>query len=116
MAHATFLAGDVRRTPGSGSVAVPVGGCFEGLSRQLRGDQGAAYALEWFSGQGVSGPFVVYNEEAAAHEREIGWKSAKFLQVIWFMEQDRPGYWEERGYSNTADPWTKTALRAPLDL
>jgi DMSO/TMAO reductase YedYZ molybdopterin-dependent catalytic subunit len=33
------------------------------------------------------------------------WKSAKWLQRIEFTEQDDPGFWETRGYSNNADPW-----------
>ena len=34
-----------------------------------------------------------------------GWKSAKWLKGIEFMAQDRPGFWEVRGYNNNADPW-----------
>jgi DMSO/TMAO reductase YedYZ molybdopterin-dependent catalytic subunit len=34
------------------------------------------------------------------------WKSAKFIRSIEFSAADRPGFWEVRGYSNTADPWT----------
>jgi len=33
------------------------------------------------------------------------WKSAKWLTGIRFVAQDRPGYWEVRGYHNRADPW-----------
>jgi DMSO/TMAO reductase YedYZ molybdopterin-dependent catalytic subunit len=33
------------------------------------------------------------------------YKSAKWLSGLEFMEQDRPGFWEIRGYSNSADPW-----------
>lgn len=33
------------------------------------------------------------------------WKGAKFIKAITFLADDRPGYWEVRGYSNTADPW-----------
>jgi DMSO/TMAO reductase YedYZ molybdopterin-dependent catalytic subunit len=33
------------------------------------------------------------------------WKSAKWLRGVEFTTTDRPGYWETRGYSNTADPW-----------
>lgn len=36
-----------------------------------------------------------------------GWKSAKWLRRIRFVHEDEPGYWEVRGYSNTADPWTE---------
>jgi DMSO/TMAO reductase YedYZ molybdopterin-dependent catalytic subunit len=35
------------------------------------------------------------------------WKGAKWVKEIVFLAQDRPGYWEVRGYSNTADPWTE---------
>lgn len=34
------------------------------------------------------------------------WKGAKFLKNITFLEEDKLGFWEIRGYSNTADPWT----------
>ena len=33
------------------------------------------------------------------------WKSAKWLTGIRFVREDEPGYWEVRGYSNSADPW-----------
>jgi DMSO/TMAO reductase YedYZ molybdopterin-dependent catalytic subunit len=34
------------------------------------------------------------------------WKSAKWLRGIEFMAEDKLGFWERYGYSNTADPWT----------
>lgn len=33
------------------------------------------------------------------------YKSAKWLSGIEFRENDRPGFWEVRGYHNHADPW-----------
>ena len=33
------------------------------------------------------------------------WKSAKWLHGIEFLDQDRKGFWEVRGYNNDADPW-----------
>jgi DMSO/TMAO reductase YedYZ molybdopterin-dependent catalytic subunit len=33
------------------------------------------------------------------------WKSAKWIRGLEFMETDRRGFWEERGYHNDADPW-----------
>jgi DMSO/TMAO reductase YedYZ molybdopterin-dependent catalytic subunit len=33
------------------------------------------------------------------------WKGAKFVKAITFLEHDKPGFWEVRGYSNSADPW-----------
>jgi Sulfite oxidase and related enzymes len=33
------------------------------------------------------------------------WKGAKFVNTITFLAEDKLGFWEVRGYSNTADPW-----------
>ena len=33
------------------------------------------------------------------------WKSVKWVRAIEYMTVDRRGFWEERGYHNTADPW-----------
>ncbi len=33
------------------------------------------------------------------------WKSAKWLHGLEFLAEDRPGFWETRGYHNDADPW-----------
>lgn len=33
------------------------------------------------------------------------WKGAKFVRSITFLEEDKLGFWEVRGYSNQADPW-----------
>ncbi len=33
-----------------------------------------------------------------------GWKSAKWLRGIEFIQQDSPGYWEQRGYHPYGDP------------
>jgi DMSO/TMAO reductase YedYZ molybdopterin-dependent catalytic subunit len=33
------------------------------------------------------------------------WKGAKFVSGIAFLAEDKLGFWEVRGYSNTADPW-----------
>ncbi len=35
------------------------------------------------------------------------WKGAKFVRSIEFSVDDKLGFWEVRGYSNTADPWTE---------
>ena len=37
--------------------------------------------------------------------KRYAWKGAKWVKEIIFLEQDRLGYWEVRGYSNTALPW-----------
>ena len=35
------------------------------------------------------------------------WKSVKWLRGIEFLPEDRPGFWEGFGYSNSADPWSE---------
>jgi DMSO/TMAO reductase YedYZ molybdopterin-dependent catalytic subunit len=36
------------------------------------------------------------------------YKSAKWLRGLKFVQDDEPGFWEVRGYSNIADPWRQT--------
>jgi len=33
------------------------------------------------------------------------WKGSKWISRIEFLTKNKPGFWEERGYSNTAWPW-----------
>ncbi len=33
------------------------------------------------------------------------WKSAKWVNGVEFVAEDRPGFWESRGYHNRGDPW-----------
>ena len=33
------------------------------------------------------------------------WKGTKWIRKIEFLAEDRKGFWEVRGYSNTAEPW-----------
>lgn len=35
------------------------------------------------------------------------YKSTKWLSGLEFLAQDRPGFWEVRGYSNSANPWNE---------
>jgi DMSO/TMAO reductase YedYZ molybdopterin-dependent catalytic subunit len=37
--------------------------------------------------------------------RSYFWKSAKWVKRIEFSRDDKPGFWEVRGYHNEADPW-----------
>ena len=39
--------------------------------------------------------------------KKYAYKSAKWVRKVKFTEQQELGYWELRGYSNTADPWTE---------
>jgi DMSO/TMAO reductase YedYZ molybdopterin-dependent catalytic subunit len=34
-----------------------------------------------------------------------GWKSVKWVRAVEYLTADRRGFWEERGYHNSADPW-----------
>lgn len=33
------------------------------------------------------------------------WKGARWIRKIEFLDRNRPGFWERRGYSDTAEPW-----------
>lgn len=37
--------------------------------------------------------------------KRYAWKGAKWVKKITFSEKDQKGFWEVRGYSNTALPW-----------
>ena len=37
--------------------------------------------------------------------RRYFWKSAKWIRSIELAAADRPGFWEQNGYHNEADPW-----------
>ncbi len=39
--------------------------------------------------------------------KRYAWKGAKWVREITFLDRDILGYWEVRGYSNLADPWTE---------
>jgi DMSO/TMAO reductase YedYZ molybdopterin-dependent catalytic subunit len=60
---------------------------------------------------------LVYQADGAPLPREHGgpvrmitpelyaWKGAKWIQRLELLTENRPGFWEERGYSMTAYPW-----------
>ena len=37
--------------------------------------------------------------------KRYGWKGAKWVKEITFSDRDQKGFWEVRGYSNSALPW-----------
>jgi DMSO/TMAO reductase YedYZ molybdopterin-dependent catalytic subunit len=37
--------------------------------------------------------------------RRYFWKSAKWVRSVELTREDRPGFWEQNGYHNEADPW-----------
>lgn len=34
-----------------------------------------------------------------------GWKSVKWVRAVEYLTENRRGFWEERGYHSSADPW-----------
>lgn len=43
------------------------------------------------------------------------WKSVKWLRGIEVLAEDRPGFWEEYGYHDNADPWREERFRDETD-
>ena len=37
--------------------------------------------------------------------RLYAWKGTKWIRQVEFLAEGRKGFWEERGYSNSAEPW-----------
>ncbi len=37
--------------------------------------------------------------------KKYAYKSAKWVRKVMFTEEQELGFWEQRGYSNSADPW-----------
>ena len=48
--------------------------------------------------------------------KRYAWKGAKWISAIEFHEEDRPGFWEVRGYHNDADPWKEERFGYPEGL
>ena len=46
--------------------------------------------------------------------KRYGWKSAKWVNGLEFMEQDAPGFWEVRGYHMNGDPWKEERFWSSL--
>ncbi len=42
------------------------------------------------------------------------WKGAKWIHALEFLADDRPGFWEENGYSMSADPWKEERYRGDV--
>lgn len=49
----------------------------------------------------VVGSFADRSENTTAYF----WKGGKWLRALEFRSTDQPGFWEEAGYHNEADPW-----------
>lgn len=46
--------------------------------------------------------------------RKYAWKGSKWVKEIIFLPQDKLGFWELRGYSNTAEPWDEDRYAEPV--
>jgi DMSO/TMAO reductase YedYZ molybdopterin-dependent catalytic subunit len=44
--------------------------------------------------------------------RLYAWKGTKWIRRIEFVPHDQPGFWEQRGYSNSAEPWLDDRYRS----
>ncbi|MCB8982234.1 MAG: sulfite oxidase-like oxidoreductase [Ardenticatenaceae bacterium] len=53
--------------------------------------------------RGVIGSFADRSEPKTAYF----WKGGKWLRGLEFRATDKPGFWENAGYHNEADPWTE---------
>lgn len=68
---------------------------------------------------------VAYEADGVALERDHGgparllvphlylWKSAKWLQRLEILSEDRLGFWEENGYHHRGDPWREERYSVP---
>jgi DMSO/TMAO reductase YedYZ molybdopterin-dependent catalytic subunit len=46
--------------------------------------------------------------------RKYAWKGSKWVKEIMFLPQDKLGFWELRGYSNSAEPWYDDRYAEPI--
>ena len=82
--------------------------CYDGYTTNL--------ALDEFAGADV---MFAHSWEGAPLARQHGgpvrlvlpklyfWKSPKWVTRVELLLEDRPGFWEVRGYHNHGDPWTE---------
>jgi len=72
------------------------------LARAIFEDETAMLATHW-EGAPLSrehgGPLRV------VVPKKYFWKSAKWVKRITYSAEDKPGFWEVRGYHNEGDPW-----------
>ncbi|HEY6434184.1 MAG TPA: sulfite oxidase-like oxidoreductase [Acetobacteraceae bacterium] len=81
---------------------------YDGYTTNVRLDQfdqpDVLLASEW-NGEPI--PRVHGGPVRVVIPRLYFWKSAKWVRRIEISLNDRPGFWEQRGYHNNADPWTE---------
>lgn len=44
------------------------------------------------------------------------WKSPKWISRLEFLANDRPGFWEQRGYHNRGNPWEEERAGKPISV
>jgi DMSO/TMAO reductase YedYZ molybdopterin-dependent catalytic subunit len=80
------------------------GGYTTNLPLQVMIDEDVLFA-HTFNGKPLpaehGGPMRVFTP------RRYAWKGAKWVRGLEFIAKDKPGFWEQNGYSNTADPWNE---------
>jgi DMSO/TMAO reductase YedYZ molybdopterin-dependent catalytic subunit len=78
------------------------GGYTTNLSLDVMVEEDVLFA-HTFNGQPLphehGGPMRVFTP------RRYAWKGAKWVNGLEFLAEDKPGFWEVNGYSNSADPW-----------
>jgi len=67
-------------------------------------EDGVILAYRW-DGQDLSNPHG--GPVRLLVPKRYAYKSAKWVRQLTFTVEEELGYWEVRGYSNTADPWTE---------
>lgn len=96
--------------PDSSAVSVMVH-CADGYATNV--------PMESFSREGVLLAFLFEGEPLAPeHGFPVrllvpdlyAYKSAKWVTGLEFLGEDRPGYWERRGYHDRGDPWLEERL------
>ena len=45
--------------------------------------------------------------------RKYAWKGSKWIKEIIFLKEEKLGFWELRGYSNSAEPWDEDRYAEP---
>ena len=84
------------------------GGYTTNLPLQVMLDEDVIFA-HTFNGEPLhvrhGGPMRVFTP------RRYAWKGAKWIHALEFLAEDKPGFWEENGYSMTADPWNEERYR-----
>ncbi len=104
---------------------------WEGISLKAvleRANPKGKYVMEWSSSVGYStniplenamtdNAMLAFNFNGKPLETKHGgplravipelyfWKSAKWIDGIEVMDEDKPGFWEKRGYNMHGDPW-----------